>query len=69
MPSAFDALVELLDLERIEQNLFRGRQPNEKRQRVFGGHVAGQALIAAGRTAPDDRSVHSLHAYFLRPGG
>ena len=68
MPSAFDALVELLDLERIEQNLFRGRQPNEKRQRVFGGHVAGQALIAAGRTAPEDRSVHSLHAYFLRPG-
>ena len=68
MPSAFDALVELLDLERIEQDLFRGRQPNEKRQRVFGGHVAGQALIAAGRTAPDDRAVHSLHAYFLRPG-
>lgn len=67
MPSAFDALVELLDLERIEQNLFRGRQPNEKRQRVFGGHVAGQALIAAGRTV-EDRSVHSLHAYFLRPG-
>ena len=68
MPSAFDALLELLDLETIEQNLFRGRQPNERRQRVFGGHVAGQALIAAGRTAPDDRSVHSLHAYFLRPG-
>ena len=67
MPSAFDALVQLLDLERIEQNLFRGRQPNEKRQRVFGGHVAGQALIAAGRTV-EDRSVHSLHAYFLRPG-
>ena len=67
MPSAFDALVELLDLERIEQNLFRGRQPNEKRQRVFGGHVAGQALIAAGRTV-EDRSVQSLHAYFLRPG-
>lgn len=68
MPSAFDALVDLLDLERIEENFFRGRQPNERRQRVFGGHVAGQALIAAGWTAPDDRAVHSLHAYFLRPG-
>jgi len=67
MPSAFDALLELLDLERIEQDLFRGRPPNERRQRVFGGHVAGQALIAAGRTV-EDRAVHSLHAYFLRPG-
>jgi len=67
MTTALAALVGLLDLERIERNLFRGRQPNEKRQRVFGGLVAGQALIAAGRTV-DGRAVHSLHAYFLRPG-
>jgi acyl-CoA thioesterase-2 len=65
---ALDALVELLDLETIEVNIFRGRSPDEKRQRVFGGQVAGQALVAAGRTVPDDRRVHSLHAYFLRPG-
>src|SRR5688572_518404 len=65
---ALDALVDLLDLETIEVNIFRGRSPDEKRQRVFGGQVAGQALVAAGRTVPDDRRVHSLHAYFLRPG-
>jgi acyl-CoA thioesterase-2 len=61
-------LLELLDLEAIEVNIFRGRSPDEERQRVFGGQVAGQALIAAGRTLDDDRRVHSLHAYFLRPG-
>src|SRR5215207_3457387 len=66
--AALDALVELLDLETIEVNIFRGRSPDEKRQRVFGGQVAGQALVAAGRTVPDDRRVHSLHSYFLRPG-
>jgi acyl-CoA thioesterase-2 len=48
-------------------NIFRGIQPNEERQRVFGGQVAGQALIAAGRTVEHGR-VHSLHSYFLRPG-
>jgi acyl-CoA thioesterase II len=63
-----DELVELLDLETIEENIFRGRQPNEDRQRVFGGQVAGQALVAATRTVEVERSVHSLHAYFLRPG-
>jgi acyl-CoA thioesterase-2 len=63
-----DALVELLDLEPIEENIFRGNSPDEARQRVFGGQVAGQALVAAGRTVPPDRPVHSLHAYFLRPG-
>ena len=67
MQSAIQALLENLDLERIEVNLFRGAQPYEKRQRVFGGQVAGQALVAAGRTV-EDRTVHSLHAYFLRPG-
>ncbi len=61
-------LVELLDLERLETNLFRGVSPDEDRQRVFGGQVAGQSLVAAGRTVDAERPVHSLHAYFLRPG-
>jgi acyl-CoA thioesterase-2 len=63
-----DELLGVLDLEQIEENIFRGRSPDETVQRVFGGQVAGQALIAAGRTVPAERSVHSLHAYFLRPG-
>jgi acyl-CoA thioesterase-2 len=63
-----DKLVDLLDLERIEVDIFRGKQPTEALQRVFGGQVAGQAMVAAGRTVPADRPVHSLHAYFLRPG-
>jgi acyl-CoA thioesterase II len=67
--TALDDLVTLLDLEVIEVNLFRGRSPDENRQRVFGGQVAGQALVAASRTIDEpDRLVHSLHAYFLRPG-
>jgi acyl-CoA thioesterase-2 len=57
-----------LDLEPIEVNIFRGVSPEASRQRVFGGQVAGQALVAAARTLDDDRPVHSLHAYFLRPG-
>jgi len=61
-------LVDLLDLEQIEVDIFRGKQATEHLQRVFGGQVAGQALVAAGRTVPADRPVHSLHAYFLRPG-
>lgn len=68
MQAALDDLVTLLDLEVIEVNLFRGRSPDENRQRVFGGQVAGQALVAATRTVEPDRFVHSLHAYFLRPG-
>src|SRR5258708_9782193 len=67
MTKALDALVALLDLEAIEVNIFRGVSPEEKRQRVFGGQVAGQALVAAGRTV-ERGDVHSLHAYFLRPG-
>ncbi len=63
-----DGLVALLDLERIEENIFRGVSPPGSPVRVFGGQVAGQALVAAGRTVPGDRSVHSLHAYFIRPG-
>jgi acyl-CoA thioesterase-2 len=68
MGKALDELIELLDLEQIEVNIFRGRSPDERRQRVFGGQVAGQALVAAGRTVPADRPVHSLQAYFIRPG-
>jgi acyl-CoA thioesterase II len=62
------ALLTILDLEQLEVNIFRGLSPDESVQRVFGGQVAGQALIAAGRTVPPERHVHSLHAYFLRPG-
>jgi len=68
MGNPVDNLVDLLDLERIDTNIFRGRSPEESLQRVFGGQVAGQALIAAGRTVDAHRPVHSLHAYFLRPG-
>ncbi|HEY2129910.1 MAG TPA: acyl-CoA thioesterase II [Streptosporangiaceae bacterium] len=68
MSKALDSLVELLDLEQIEADIFRGRSPSDWRQRVFGGQVAGQALVAAGRTVPADRAVHSLHAYFIGPG-
>ncbi|MGH3917422.1 MAG: acyl-CoA thioesterase II [Pseudonocardiaceae bacterium] len=63
-----DQLIALLDLERIEKNIFRGVSPPESPVRVFGGQVAGQALVAAGRTVPPERGVHSLHAYFIRPG-
>jgi acyl-CoA thioesterase-2 len=67
--AAVDDLCALLDLEAIEVNIFRGVSPDEDRQRVFGGQVAGQALVAAARTVPADAGpVHSLHAYFLRPG-
>src|SRR5918996_991789 len=65
---ALAELVDLLDLEQLEVNLFRGVSWKDNRPRVFGGQVAGQALVAAGRTVEDDRPVHSLHAYFLRPG-
>ncbi|HSS11806.1 MAG TPA: acyl-CoA thioesterase II, partial [Acidimicrobiales bacterium] len=72
MTASLDELIAILDLEPIEVNIFRGVSPDEQRQRVFGGQVAGQALVAAGRTVSDNggpyRSVHSLHAYFLRPG-
>ena len=67
MSVALDFLVKLLDIEPIEVNIFRGVSPDEHRQRVFGGQVAAQSLMAAGRTV-ERGSVHSLHAYFLRPG-
>jgi acyl-CoA thioesterase-2 len=62
-------LLERLDLERLDRDLFRGFSPDDGRPRVFGGQVAAQALVAAVRTIEDpDRAVHSLHSYFLRPG-
>jgi acyl-CoA thioesterase-2 len=67
MSDALALLVDLLDLERIEVNTFRGRHPVEERQRTFGGQVAAQALMAAGRTV-EVGQVHSLHSYFLRAG-
>ena len=57
MQSPLDDLIKLLDLEVIEVNIFRGVSPDENRQRVFGGQVAGQALIAASRTV-DDKTRH-----------
>lgn len=68
MPQHVGELVELLELEEIEVGLFRGRQPETVRQRAFGGQVLAQALMAATRTVPTDRLVHSLHAYFLLEG-
>ncbi|MER5205868.1 acyl-CoA thioesterase II [Streptomyces sp. NPDC002825] len=67
-PTALDDLLDLLDLERIEQDIFRGESRPSIVPRVFGGQVAAQALVAAGRTVPADRLAHSLHAYFLRAG-
>lgn len=61
-------LVDILDLEQIEENLFRGESPDVGWQRLFGGLVISQALAATQRSVPADRFVHSLHAYFLRPG-
>jgi acyl-CoA thioesterase II len=66
--AVLDGLVTLLDLERIEEDIYRGVSPSASPVRVFGGQVAGQALVAAGRTVPADRRVHSLHAYFIRGG-
>ncbi len=65
---AVDGLVALLDLTEVEPDVYDGASPSASLQRVFGGQVAGQALVAAGRTVAGDRPVHSLHAYFLRPG-
>jgi acyl-CoA thioesterase-2 len=67
MSEALEFLVHLLDLEPIEVNVYRGIHPKEERQRTFGGQVAAQSLMAAGRTVAHGR-VHSLHSYFLRPG-
>ncbi len=63
-----NGLIDLLDLEEIEQNYYRAVSPSEGWQRVYGGQVIGQALVAASRTVPEERHAHSLHGYFLRPG-
>lgn len=63
-----DALVDLMDLETIDDNIFRGRAVETTRPRVYGGQVAAQALCAALRTVPGELGVHSLHSYFLLPG-
>ncbi|MGC5361736.1 acyl-CoA thioesterase [Streptomyces sp. DT24] len=68
MNAALESLLDLLDLERIERDIFRGASRSSVVPRVFGGQVAAQALVAAGRTVLPDRAAHSLHAYFLRPG-
>ena len=68
MTSAADGLVKLLDLEHIDEMTFQGHSPPVGRMRVFGGQVAAQALVAAGRTVDPSRTVHSLHGYFVRPG-
>ncbi|GGZ79015.1 acyl-CoA thioesterase [Streptomyces echinoruber] len=68
MSQALRSLLDLLDLERIEQDIFRGQSRSAVVPRVFGGQVAAQALVAAGRTVPADRYAHSLHAYFLVAG-
>ena len=67
MASAVEALLSILDLEQLEHNLYRGLSPQVGWQRVYGGQVIGQALVAAWRTV-EDRPIHSLHGYFLRPG-
>jgi acyl-CoA thioesterase-2 len=65
--SAMDELTDILTLEPIEVNLFRGVSPPDERQRIFGGQVVAQALMAAYRTV-DNRICHSLQSYFIRPG-
>src|SRR5216683_758413 len=67
MTSAVQDLLSILDLEQLDLNLFRGRSPQSGWQRVFGGQVIGQALVAAVRTV-EGRPAHSMHAYFLLPG-
>jgi len=67
MGETLQGLLELLDLEEIDRNIYRGRNERAQRERLFGGQVAAQALAAAGRTV-EGRVAHSLHAYFLRPG-
>jgi acyl-CoA thioesterase-2 len=67
-PTAMETLISTLDIEPIEVDVFRGRSPQVGWQRVFGGQVIAQALMAAQRTVEGERFIHSLHAYFMRPG-
>ncbi len=68
MRPVLSELIDILSLERIEENIFRGQSQDLGWGRVFGGQVLGQSLSAAEQTVPEDRYVHSLHSYFLRPG-
>ncbi|WP_166360404.1 acyl-CoA thioesterase II [Pseudomonas akapageensis] len=68
MSHVLDDLVDLLSLEPIEENLFRGRSQDLGFRQLYGGQVLGQSLSAASQTVEDNRHVHSLHGYFLRPG-
>jgi acyl-CoA thioesterase II len=68
MPPALSDLLDLMDLEYIEENIFRGGNRNLGSRRVFGGQVLAQALVAARRTVDEDREAHSVHAYFILPG-
>ncbi|MBA3783894.1 acyl-CoA thioesterase II [Nocardioides sp. InS609-2] len=68
MPASADDLLRLLELEDLDVDLFRGIQPETTRQRVFGGQVAAQALVAGARSVDAAFAQHSLHSYFLRPG-
>ncbi|WP_310621913.1 acyl-CoA thioesterase II [Flexibacterium corallicola] len=68
MSNAVDSLLDILSLEKLEENLFRGRSPQAMWQRVFGGQVIAQALMAATQTVAKDRRIHSLHGYFMRLG-
>jgi acyl-CoA thioesterase-2 len=61
-------IIEILDIEKIEDNLYRGNHPIAKTGRLYGGQIMAQALVAAGRTVSSDRFPHSLHGYFMRPG-
>lgn len=69
-PQSVSELLELLDLETLDRDLFRGQNPHhvDGGFSLYGGHVAAQALRAASLTVPDGRLPHSLHSYFLRPG-
>ncbi|KQZ14962.1 MULTISPECIES: acyl-CoA thioesterase II [unclassified Mesorhizobium] len=66
--AAMSELLSILDLEKLEHNLYRGRSPKLDWQRVFGGQTIAQALVAAQRTVDPDRHIHSLHGYFMLPG-
>lgn len=68
MSDAISNLLAILDLEPLEHNLFRGTSPTSGWQRVFGGLVIAQSLMAASRTVDASRAAHSLHGYFMRPG-
>jgi acyl-CoA thioesterase II len=68
MTTPMQEVLALLDLEKIEENIFRGLSPAGRLQRVFGGQVLGQALVAATRTVDESRPCNSFHAYFLRAG-